>query len=726
MRVEYLKSRVIDVAHPSNLTINGRGDNDLNKKLVKDSSFLKEYVKQATKSICMIYPDLKKEDIQPIIIREVENRLMNPPARIENSYTREARDTTLLSVLDYVIETKPIIAANGTFFKQHKDSINPNAKMLDQFGENRSIEKKLMFACQGIDEIEYNIHNIDQTNWKKLSNSWYGGSAMPASAMYNKECAASTTKTARSVISTCMTTFEAVLGDTFTFVDIQEFLTWCKVVMKENNELEPWIERKSAEDVYNRFYHRIVKKEAGDDILVRDLCNALSETARTQLYWKYNLLEFTRTHKEVRDLFQDVYNGVEHLEYMKDDGDWGVVPEKYRAEVEGSRDKPAKAWKKIVQRERFYDPAKIPSAIDFPVRELCRLYVKYIYVDFMFTDRMYKLKNFKRNVVTVIDTDSNILSLDPWIEYCFDELMQGRSYGRPRIDNVFININTTTYMITEVIAKALDNYGRHSNVDDENRWRYQMKNEFFFCKLILANVKKRYLSKMLLREGNYLVKPTYDIKGYDFRKASTSAETSDFYINIVKNELLEAEKIDIPRIMGILRDFRAEIKASLQRGEVKYLPVGSPKELESYVDPKKNQSVRALLAWNNIYPEDMIDLPAKIAILKTNIFKIDVIKDLKHTHPRIYDRIEEKIFNDNTGFFVKMMSDSEKVEGLSVIGIPLTTKIPDWLIPYIDYQTVVNAVLAPFKSVTETFGIPSITEGPTGRKSTGFSNIVKF
>ena len=52
-----------------------------------------------------------------------------------------------------------------------------------------------------------------------------------------------------------------------------------------------------------------------------------------------------------------------------------------------------------------------------------------------------------------------------------------------------------------------------SNVSEEHRGRYAMKNEFFFIKLIIAKTKKRYLSKILLREGNRLTKPKYDIKG---------------------------------------------------------------------------------------------------------------------------------------------------------------------------------------------------------------------
>ena len=103
------------------------------------------------------------------------------------------------------------------------------------------------------------------------------------------------------------------------------------------------------------------------------------------------------------------------------------------------------------------------------------------------------------------------------------------------------------------------------------------------------------------------------------------------------------------------------------------------------------------------------------------------MNELKTSNPELYRRIAEDIFGDKTGFFVKRTKDGKiKTEGLSVIGIPLNENIPAWLIPHIDYTTVVNSVLAPFKSVTETFNIPSIEEGRTGRKTTGFTNIIRL
>ena len=156
--------------------------------------------------------------------------------------------------------------------------------------------------------------------------------------------------------------------------------------------------------------------------------------------------------------------------------------------------------------------------------------------------------------------------------------------------------------------------------------------------------------------------------------------------------------------------------------------MGNAKELEAYADPKSEQSVRAALAWNILYPDRAVELPVKLSILKTNIYSLEDIKEIQHIDPELYERIEKGIFEDRTGFFIKPGNEKRKtkIEGLSVIGIPLHERIPEWVIPHIDYQTVINSVLAPFKSVTETFNLPSIEEGKTGRKSTGFSNIIRI
>jgi hypothetical protein len=159
------------------------------------------------------------------------------------------------------------------------------------------------------------------------------------------------------------------------------------------------------------------------------------------------------------------------------------------------------------------DPHSAPKC----VREELDLFKKYImkcvFTKHLSFERLYRLRNFKRRVVTVIDTDSNILSIDIFINWILDNIVKGETFGRDFEHNSFILVNTITYVITDAIEQIMLYYGEMSNIPKEFRPRYSMKNEFFMSLLVIGRTKKRYISKILLREGNFMNPPKQDIKG---------------------------------------------------------------------------------------------------------------------------------------------------------------------------------------------------------------------
>lgn len=693
---------------------------------VSDSKFLTKYRNYCLREITKIHPTWDKDKVKNEIDYIIEESLRNPQATVENNYTHEKAEVSLLSILDWSMEKKPIIAGNGTFYKQHKDAINLNATMLMGFLSKRDQIKKEMFSIEDAVSWEYRMKDLSQTNVKKLANSYYGGAANKASAFYNKFSGPAITKSAQSVISTAMTTFEAFLASNFTFVDINECIYWLHSILDEKVVLENWIERVSLEDAFDRVSSHIIGATKTDLEFLHQFMETLNEEELTKIYWKNNLMKFISVHQEIQDLYDCIFSSIHNYSYMSNDNDFSVVPKKYKDTVRNSKN-PMKTWNNIVDKENFFDPNDVPESIKEYIEKLNDYFMKYIYSRFLYTDRIYKLKNFKRSVVTVIDTDSNILSLDTFMEYCLTYLKKG-DYGRSDWNNIFIAVNSVTYFITSAITDTLEFYGKMSNVAKEYRGGYKMKNEYFFANLIIAKVKKRYLAKIILREGHLLKKPKYDIKGFDFKKASTSQDASDFFIKIVEELILEPEQIDLKKLMMELQRFRNTVRKSLEKGERKYLPMGNAKELDGYDDPDRQQSVRAATAWNLLYPTKAVEFPVKISILKLNINKLSDVEDLKEKEPEIYDTIASKIFGDPKGMFVKRSKSTGKIEyrGLVALGIPLHEKIPDWAIDYIDYTTVINSVLAPFNSITETFNLPSIEEGKSGKKTTGFSNIIRI
>lgn len=307
----------------------------------------------------------------------------------------------------------------------------------------------------------------------------------------------------------------------------------------------------------------------------------------------------------------------------------------------------------------------------------------------------------------------------------------------------------------------------------------------WFLRLIIGKTKKRYISRITLREGNLMNPPKYDIKGFDFKKATCSEYAEERFMKIIKNHILNSDTIEIKSIIKEMREFKNEIETSIRKGERKFLPNAAAKDFNAYKNPESEQSVRGVLAWNMLFPNNQIELPSKVSMLKLNIFKPDDIKDLEKTNPNEYNIIMENIFNDKTGMFVEYKEKINKVEyvslnqdgewwklipekyrtkykklgikkwnefvddfdfdnpkynpentmerkdrGMACIAIPSNAEIPDWLQPYIDYSTMINNILSPFLPVSEIFGLQTISEGKTiggvNRKTEAFTNIVKF
>lgn len=486
---------------------------------VKDSLFIKKYIKQMTEVMKRTNPAWSEEDIKRVVKKMVEKQMVNPKVTLDNNYTGENKESTLLSVLDWSLDRKPLITGNGTFYKTQEESINPVANMLDGWGSERKALKKEMFRVgeeYGTDTYEYNDLDRKQDDKKRNMNSWYGGSGSPFAAFYSEWSGPATTLTAQSVISTAETFFEGFLADNYTFIDLNELMTWCKKVLAEpfkDDDLERTKEITPVM-VYDRLLGKIITEDVRYEKILGRYISHLSEEELIHLYYKNNLIAFIEDHPHIQDLFLWVFSHVENLEYVdEEDSRWILkIPESYRGDFSLKR---AKDWNAHVNKTFFMDPNDPPKNLLKKLNELTDLIEKYVYVKYLSFDRIYRLRNFKRKVVTVIDTDSNFLSIDTLMDYILDNIVQEQRFGRSYMNNVFVGVNTFTYVITRVINNTLLYYGECSNIPEEYRSRFNIKNEFFNSLLIIASAKKRYISRQVLREGNRMNPPKVDIKGFD-------------------------------------------------------------------------------------------------------------------------------------------------------------------------------------------------------------------
>ena len=160
--------------------------NSIDKKIIKDSSFMSLWKDEMINTMKTINPKWDKKDINKVLNKMLEEQTQNPQVIMDNNVTGENRETTLLSIFDWAIKRKPIIAGNGTFYKNQHEALNPIAKMLDGFLNNRKAVKKKMFQVEDKTSDKYKDLDREQLNWKILVNSYYGASGMPKSAFYSE------------------------------------------------------------------------------------------------------------------------------------------------------------------------------------------------------------------------------------------------------------------------------------------------------------------------------------------------------------------------------------------------------------------------------------------------------------------------------------------------------------------------------------------------------------
>lgn len=143
----------------------------INKSMVEKSRFIKEYKKQMKASLKRIDPSITKEEIDEAVNEMLLSQGISPGVGLDNNYTEEYRETTLLSVLDWTFERKPIMAGNGTFYKNQYEQANPaNHMLLGFLGDRKKIKKK-MFTVEDVTSRLYKDLDIKQQNKKVGANS---------------------------------------------------------------------------------------------------------------------------------------------------------------------------------------------------------------------------------------------------------------------------------------------------------------------------------------------------------------------------------------------------------------------------------------------------------------------------------------------------------------------------------------------------------------------------
>lgn len=640
---------------------------------MKTYKFIKDYVKDNLRRLKLVYPDESEDVLKEYLMSKVKDNLTDPECTLDNNYIHKQAQTSLLNVYEYMEETKPIIAGYGVLFKNQNFVTNPHVIMLQKFKKERSAKKKEMYSHDPR-SYEYLQCDIEQTGIKRLMNSYYGGSGNKYSAFYNLYTAASTTSTGQSLISTAETAVEMFMCNNVKWYNYGEFLLFTTRVLSEDYSFDLETKEITDEMLHDKLLNTFKSPTEEDSKMILRVINSISYEDKLKLYYKNNLYEFLEIPKMTKMLH--------------------------------------KIFKKV---NVFRDPNHIPDEIKDDLPKLWDYLHTYVMYDYPIYNRIYRLKFEQRMCTATIDTDSNMYTVNKWINYVLDNFLDDSNIDY--MEKKFIAVNTIAYLISTLLNDyALKTYSKSANLVPEFSNVLNMKNEFYYTRMILTATKKRYIGALRLREGNEIYPEKIDQKGLDYIKSSAPPKIKEFFENLVSKYILFTDNIDVSIVLRKLDEIKTIVYNSIMNGEVEFLNSASVKEPAAYKNPFEEQGLVAAFYWNWFYPDLEITFPDTVYIVKLNLCKAKELDDFKHNYPNEYAIYEKYIENSDI--------KSIKKRKLNIIGIPINdTRIPEWCIPYLSIDEMVNDNISKFYPILGSMNINLIT---TRSNTTYYSNIISF
>lgn len=684
----------------------------------KYMGFKKEYLKEAVTTIMRMNPSLDKDDVEEAVIRIMKETIKDPSIELDNNVTGDNRMTTLTGLCAYIEKRDPVISGNATFYCQPEELESPTSNMLRTLKKERKAVKNEMFKFNPFSD-EYADLDLDQQNKKVIMNAEYGGSGAPTAAFYTKYSPAATTLLAQSIITTMAAFFEGFIGDNQVFFHIDECIDWMNTVIKKEDKVPKWVIVPSAKEVVKRITHHFYMFDISDFKTIESYVNNCSEDERVYLYYANNLNEFIYRHPNVGNYIRNILNKLPRLQAVEEE-----VPAEYSDRFQADEfNSAADKYNKWVSKEMFLDPYSVPDVVKDDVEKLRKVIIQFIFVEYITPDSIVKLNNHKRNTVLLVDTDSNIINADLFVSFVKKRILPGETFDRPSLYNEMILVNVLASVVSTAVEMMLDYYGRCHHMNKEARAELSMKNEFLFRRFFIMKTKKRYAASIALREGNIMLPFKLEIKGMDFIKAGVGEEVKKRFTKMLETHILYSEELELHELMKDLKKFENEIFYDLKNGGVKYLKPQMYKAEGAYKAIKDEHGrvigskawslpvFRGSAVWNELYPAQKINSLDRVKIIKLTTTTQDNLDVIKSKFPNEYNTVINKIYNSEV--------EGIRKAGMKVICIPSSVKkIPDWIIPLIDYDTIVSDVISSFRSVLDALDIEEMYfKTPNGNAS---------
>ena len=648
-----------------------------NRDYSKNITFQNLWLKEQYSRLRKIYSpeELSKDDLVNLLMTKyTQRRLSN--GRLFSNTSNENTVMTQEQFIDLFLNNEYILSGYGVLYQDQANSINISSSALKFLLDSRKIYKTKMEASPHGSE-QYVYYRILQLTYKVLANSYYGILGERNSTFYNPHVQNSITMTGQDLTTTAIISLENFLADNTEFNDFDDIMTFVQETITE--ETTDTILRyvdvpKDGTDLLMYFQGKTRTLGTVAEDKLEDMINKLDSETINRLYYKNKVLNF---------IFDSTYLKAKMTELVQ--FKYGETPE---------------------------------DAMLEPLAEFKDVIVNFCFSNVIFEDRYKRvMKDMRKSTITA-DTDSVFINLNNYINETTVglNLDSENKVQQMTVMNVYISI--VTEVLKEIFWKLTGNMG----LLDEYKPIINMKSEYLYKRIMATRNKKNYSGIITGELGKLLTNPVLDIKGLAIRKTTVPKKLREQFTEILKDDILGAEKINIRAILGKFDALGLEIEDSLRKGELLYSLPKSMEMFDSYKNPSTLEQVRGSIIWNALERDNQIVPPEKINLLKLKTAdKVHpALLELEKNYPKKYKAIMRTVYNED----LEQEPDIDISRfGMSVIAVPKgVDKIPEYLRPLIDYRTMVSKNMQNGYIMLESLGIYTEEVDSTKYKS----NIIEL
>lgn len=617
----------------------------------------------------------------------IDHEMKVPRLYLVNNLQRRLRYTDATTLGQFIEQEHLITGGAGVLFLQHDISDNPQREFILWLMGKRKKEKKTRDTFERGVGDDWDVWNNKQMNTKIVTNALYGVFGYAKFILHNLFLAESITRMGRVIISTAACGFENFLADNIKFCCSSELFEYVNTIIDEYEEnykisfdFSIMGVQVTTEDVMKRLMDKCgFPIPANVEGHLRAIVDRLDNGCKLLLYYKNNFFKFNRI-PIIKEKIMHIMSNIDELRLPSIDE---IKDASIRNEVED-------LWK-------FYDT--------------------FVFFNHPIYDSVRKMAYGTREAVLYIDTDSNFIALNRWVQQIKQEFFGG-NYIQDDKEFTFICANIITIFLSIVVDRNLKMLAKNCNITDEWAKYLSMKNEFFFRRILFGEVKKRYIDLQLIQEGKLLNEGMGipEIKGYDFRKSVTKSYVRDFYTKLCTEEILSPDSIDMRKILHMIDLLKKEVVRSMEAGESMYFKQANVNPPEHYADPMRISGIKGVMLWNALCPEYAIELPSDVDIIPIRSLSSKKGKEyFSERYPALYERLDREIFSNRNPKIQEMT--------LNVIAKPKNNNIPmpDWLLDVMDTGKIVNSTIKLIIPIMESLGMK--IQKPTKNKQY-LTNIV--